>query len=117
MTRRDSDEFQENVVREEAEPLVTDNHCGHGLCHGEAGVKISIQIPAGAIKWVELKFLDSENWRLCVGGEEADVAHKERRSRVPMWICSVGNSYEISVGPCQAVYTSSEKSCGQEAYM
>lgn len=76
MTRRDSDEFKENVVREEVEPLVPENHCGHGLCYGEAGVKISVQVPAGAIKWVELKVLRFRKLEDACGGEEAEVAHK-----------------------------------------
>ena len=78
-------------------------------------LKSSIQAPAGAGRGLDLKGLRFRTLEDKVGRDEAEVAHRSRKSIVPLWIHSVENIYEISVERCQVGYTISGKKCGQEA--
>lgn len=76
-------------------------------------LKISIQVPAGAGRGLDL--IESPSFRMLedkAGRDEAVVAH--RKSIVPLCIHSVENIYEISGERCQVGYTASEESCRQE---
>lgn len=72
-------------------------------------MKISIQVPAGAVRWVDLGVL---RFRTKCGEMRQRWPTRSRKSIVPLWIYSVENNYEILVGRCQAGCTTSEKSCG-----
>lgn len=74
-------------------------------------MKISIQVPAGAVRWVDLDVL---RFRTKCGEMRQRWPTRSRKSIVPLWIYSVENNYEILVGRFQAGCTTSEKSCGQE---
>lgn len=68
--------LQRECCRGDVKSLVIEKHCGHGLCYGDGGVKVSIQAAAGAIRQVEVKVLRFRKLGDVCGGA-AEVAHKE----------------------------------------